>query len=130
MMQTPGLPATSGALASPQASSGTFGFEVECGSSISRIASLQVPWDVERIRLVIFVLRKTVTFEAGICAPSCVGIPPVQFNVTSPTSSVKPSARIVGGTPALATHWSAGALCALATAANAATAAKHKIGRD
>src|SRR5450631_3585986 len=102
-MQTPGLPATSGALASPQASNGTFGLEVECGSSIKRIASLQVPWEVERMRLVTLVLRKTVTFEAGTVAPIWVGIPPVQFRVTSPTSSVKPSARTVGGTPAFAT---------------------------
>jgi hypothetical protein len=61
------------------------------------------------------VVRKIVKFAVGF-APAVAGVPPVQSSTISPTSSVKPSARSVGGTAAVAVH-EKGA-CALAVAAN------------
>src|SRR5436190_5097068 len=98
------------------------------GSSIVRTASDWVPVSN---RLVICVLRKIVMLACGIKLPTGVGVPPLQFRTMSPTSSVKPSERTVGGTPALAIHWTPFTVpCALAagirpnsrvTAANAST---------
>src|SRR5262245_8459914 len=49
-------------------------------------------------------------FTAGTATPEAVGVPPVQLNKISETSSVSPSPRRAGGTAALAEHVSAAGL--------------------
>src|SRR5467141_2520352 len=47
-------------------------------------------------------------FDSGTGPPATVGFPPVKFRIKSPTSSVMPSERTSGGTPAFALHTNAG----------------------
>src|SRR5947209_12291240 len=99
MVQTPSV-----APAGSQTERGTVGLAGECGSSTRSKASEN---GLDNKRLVMFVLRNTVMFACGTLTAGSVGRPPVQLRTRSPTSSVRPSARTVGGTPAFATHWNA-----------------------
>src|ERR1039458_6835288 len=88
----------------------------------------------DKIRLVTLAPRLTVTLAVGITVPVAVGTPPVQLMTMSPTSSVRPSARNVGGTATLAWHWNepvpavltaTGALASPAKRASTANAVIH-----
>jgi hypothetical protein len=68
-------------------------------------------------RLVSEVFKNTWMFTGGIVPPGAVGIPPMQFNTKSPTSSVSPSDRAGVETPPLAKHWNGVLGCALAVTA-------------
>src|SRR5579884_2699996 len=70
-------------------------------------------------RLVTWVLKVRMTFAVGTTAPTGVGVPPEQLRTMSPSSSVSPSERMVGGTPALAMHCMAGVTWACAAARQA-----------
>ncbi len=76
----------SGAPGAPQFRMFRAGFTAECGSSMISSASLYRPPD--RSRLVMLVFNKIVKFTWGTTWPAGVGMPPVQFSVRSPTSSV------------------------------------------
>src|SRR5262245_7131805 len=65
------------------------------GSSTRSRASLNVS---PKMRLVMLVFRKTWILAWGTWTPVAVGVPPVHRKTTSPTSSVTPSARTIGGT--------------------------------
>src|SRR6267378_4597630 len=86
--------------------SGTRASTAGCGSSIISVASDRLPEPT--MRLVTFVFKKICTFDSGTGPPAVVGFPPVQFRIKSPTSSVMPSERTRGGTPAFALHTNAG----------------------
>lgn len=73
------------------------------GSSIERIASETPPVALVPLinLLVTFVFNAIVMLTCGIGTPAGVGTPPVQLITTSPTSSVAPASRTMGGTEEL-----------------------------
>src|SRR5689334_2117659 len=77
------------------------GLPEEPGSSIKSRASVEL---LENSRLVTWVFRVTVILACGMLMPAGVGAPPEHLKSRSPTSSVIPSLRTVGGTATLAIH--------------------------
>src|SRR6266498_3730735 len=77
----------------PQGNSGTAGRKNECGSSISRNASVKDPLVSRLVTGALNVRRRS---TCGTGAPAGVGGPPSQLRTTSPALSVSPSQRIVG----------------------------------
>src|ERR1700682_1624759 len=95
--------------------SGTRAASGGSGSSIISVASDRLPAPMRR--LVTLVFKKICTLDSGTAPPRTEGFPPVQFRNKSPTSSVMPSARMMGGTLAFALHQNAGlTACAFAGA--------------
>src|SRR5947199_10616071 len=83
---------------------GEFGSSTKSSASSKRFAA--------STRLVMLVLRNTVTLTCGTGLPARVETPPVQFSTRSPVCSVYPSARTIGATDTLVLQENGG-FCAL-----------------